>query len=59
MADTIHGILFAHPALTGFILALIALAVVLRTLRWLEDRKPRPDIHSGPDDIEKRARRAF
>lgn len=59
MADTIHSILFAFPAFTGFILALIALAVVLRALKWMEDRKPRPDIHSGPDDVEKRARRAF
>lgn len=22
-------------------------------------RKPRPDIHSGPDNVERRARRAF
>jgi hypothetical protein len=59
VADTIHSILFAYPAFSGFVLAMVALVIVLRTLRWLEDRKPRPSIHSGPDDLEKRARRAF
>jgi hypothetical protein len=59
MADTIHSILFAYPAFTGLIVALMVLALVLRVLKWAEDRKPRHDIHSGPDDLKKRARRAF
>jgi hypothetical protein len=57
--ETLFAILFTYPALTGFVLALIVLAIVLRTLKWAEDRKPRVDLHSGPDDVEKRARRAF
>jgi hypothetical protein len=48
--QTLHGILFAYPALTGFILAVIALAIVLRTIRWWEDRKA---------PLDERARRAF
>jgi hypothetical protein len=59
MADTIHSIVLAYPALTGFILAMVALVIVLRAMRWMEDRKPRPNIHSGPDDVETRSRRAF
>lgn len=57
--ETLLAILFAYPAFTGFIVALMIRAAVLRGLRWLEDHKPQPNIHSGPDDVEKRARRAF
>lgn len=50
MAETAHSILFAYPPLTGFILAMIALAIVLRTIRWWEDRKA---------PLDERSRRAF
>jgi hypothetical protein len=64
MADTIHSILFAYPAFTGFVLAMIVLALVIRVLRWL-DARPRTEpseidgLHSAPENLEKRARRAF
>ena len=63
MADTIHSILFAYPALTGFVLALVALAIVLAVLRWLASRsRNEPSeiegLHSAPDNLENRARRA-
>lgn len=39
MMETVHSIAFAYPAFTGFIVAAIALVIVLRTIRWWEDRK--------------------
>lgn len=64
MADTIHSILFAYPPLTGLLVALIALAIVVRALRWLEPSDSAEPtefegLHSAPENLEKRARRAF
>jgi hypothetical protein len=50
MADKIHSILFAYPALTGLVLAMAALAIVLRVIRWWEDRRA---------PLNERVRRAF
>jgi hypothetical protein len=64
MADTIHSILFAYPAFTGLVVALLVLALVIYALRRLEARtraEPSPieGLHSAPDNLEKRTRRAF
>jgi hypothetical protein len=63
--EIIHGILFAYPAFTGLIVALTVLALVLCAIRWLELRMRRQDdpppiegLHSAPDNLKKRARRA-
>jgi hypothetical protein len=39
--------------------ALFGGAVIGYVIRDIEGFEPGPDIHSGPDDVERRARRAF
>jgi hypothetical protein len=64
MADTIHSILFAYPPLTGLVVALIVLALIIYALRRYESRPHNEPseidgLHSAPDNVERRAGRAF
>jgi hypothetical protein len=52
--ETVHSILFAYPAFSGFIVAGIVLVAVLRIIRWWEDRKT-----AVADAASRRAWRSF